>query len=365
MGGSIPSLPMHPLRKDKIKMENKNQNIDLNICNNYIIAPQGLEKDLNDFKKHLNRKTGFSNLDSEIICVSPGLYALGAGSSIGKTTLYFQIGCNMAAAGEYVLFLSYEQSRIELVTKGLSRETALATIKHTPAFDKAVSATDILRGADTAEINDAKESFAKKIGDRLYIIDCDARMSAEGIVSFITTWMSKHNGVTPVVIIDYLQIIPQDPQSQSMLSERAAVNHNLAVLKSFQKKYNLAMFLICSLNRDSYYSAVGMDSFKESGNIEYTADHLWGLQPAVMTTENFETAQKEARRKLVKESKDKTPRKVDLVGLKCRNGKGSFECGFKYYPALNLFLPDTEFCPIYETEYNPFNDDEKQLSFDI
>ncbi len=49
----------------------------------------------------------------------PGLYVLGAISSLGKTTFCGQMADQLAFVGEHVLYFSLEQTRLELVTKGL------------------------------------------------------------------------------------------------------------------------------------------------------------------------------------------------------------------------------------------------------
>ena len=82
-----------------------------------------LRRDKVEFLKNKSRKTGFENLD-RITNLYPGLYVLGAISSLGKTTFACQLADQLSEAGEHVLFFSLEQSRFELVTKGLSRLTA-------------------------------------------------------------------------------------------------------------------------------------------------------------------------------------------------------------------------------------------------
>ena len=95
--------------------ETEGQNIE-----NYLDGE--FNSDSKRFEKYRNLKTGFSNLD-KLINLYPGLYVLGAISSLGKTTFACQLADQLAKAGEHVLYFSLEQSKFELVTKGLSRLT--------------------------------------------------------------------------------------------------------------------------------------------------------------------------------------------------------------------------------------------------
>lgn len=79
---------------------------------------------LNDIEKletYKGRTTGFKELDKAINGVIPGLYVLGAISSLGKTTFISQLGDQLASSGEKIIFFSLEQSKFELTAKSISR----------------------------------------------------------------------------------------------------------------------------------------------------------------------------------------------------------------------------------------------------
>jgi len=112
--------------------------------------------------------------------------------------------------------------------------------------------------------------------------------------------------------------------------------------------------VICSLNRQNYLTPVDFESFKESGGIEYTADVVWGLQLSVMNDDLFNGEKKiKEKREKVKAAKLEIPRKVQLVCLKNRYGRSSYECGFNYYPQYDLFTPEDDFTPVNDPD-NPF-----------
>ena len=106
-----------------------------------------------------------------------------------------------------------------------------------------------------------------------------------------------------------------------------------------QSDNKLVCFVISALNRSNYLAPVDFESFKESGGIEYTADVVLGLQLEVLNDELFTKSNKLIeQRKKVKEAKNETPRRIELVCLKNRYGQSSYGCTFEYYPACDLFV---------------------------
>ena len=70
--------------------------------------------------------TGFKTIDDALNGgLYTGLYFIGAISSLGKTTHTLQIADNLDKQGRDVLFFSLEQSKYDLMTKSVSRETFL------------------------------------------------------------------------------------------------------------------------------------------------------------------------------------------------------------------------------------------------
>jgi replicative DNA helicase len=80
----------------------------------------------------------------------------------------------------------------------------------------------------------------------------------------------------PVVIIDYLQIIPQD-YGDKILTEKQHMDRVIVALKKLARDNHLPIVAISSLNRGSYEN-VSLSSYKESGAVEFTADVALGLE---------------------------------------------------------------------------------------
>ena len=287
-------------------------------------------KDIDKFKSYKDRKTGFSNLDELTGGLYPGLYVVGAISSLGKTTFVHQIGDQLAEQGDHVLFFSLEQSRLEMVTKSLSRITARNN------REKAVSAIKIRAGKLTPEVIAAAEEY-NKIADRISVIECNFDINIYSIIGYTKDYMETYK-VKPVVIVDYLQIIPPvDPRQ----SDKEKVDSIVRGLKKLQSENDLVVFVISSINRANYLTPIDFESFKESGGIEYTADVVWGLQLQVINDEFFNKEGKiKEKREKVRQAKKAIPREIELVCLKNRYGVSSYSCGFKYDPRFDLFEPD-------------------------
>lgn len=300
-------------------------------------------KDIKRFIGFKDRKTGFENLDKQCGGLYPGLYVIGAISSLGKTTFVHQLGDQLAAAGDHVLFFSLEQNRLEMVTKSLSRITA----RHNK--NTAVSAINIRSGKLTKEVIAAAEEY-NAIADRVSIVECNFNTNINFILSYTRAYMAANPGVKPIVIVDYLQIIPPTDPRQS---DKEKVDHIVRGLKKLQSDNDLVIFVVSSINRANYLSPIDFESFKESGGIEYTADVVWGLQLQILNDDLFnKPTEIKQKREKVREAKKANPRKIELLCLKNRYGVSSYSCGFIYTPQFDLF----------EVDYNYKDDDEKPVS---
>ena len=98
-------------------------------------------------------------------------------------------------------------------------------------------------------------------------------------------------------------------------------------LKRISRDFKTTVFGISSFNRDNYRNAVSMQSFKESGAIEYSSDVLLGLQFKGVESNDFD----------FNKARNKDPREFELVVLKNRNGKSGNKVGLNFYPLFKFF----------------------------
>jgi replicative DNA helicase len=284
--------------------------------------------DINNFSSNKKRKTGFNNLDDELKGLHAGLYVIGGISSVGKTTFAHQIADQIAQQGEHVLYFSLEQSTFELVSKSLARKTKDDNFTGSPE-----SSFNIRCGKTNIDVINAIGEY-KKIADKISIIEGNFNTTADSIKTTTEQYINANN-IRPVVFIDYLQIV----QGDKRLSDKQKIDQNVTALKRMSRDFDITVFVISSLNRGNYLSPIDFESFKESGGIEYTADVVLGLQLKVFEDDMFNNANtkiKEKREK-INEAKKASPRKIELICLKNRNGIPYFKCDYSYYPKYDTF----------------------------
>jgi replicative DNA helicase len=298
---------------------------------------QFLTADLARFKDSID--TGYPNLDEQAGGLYPGLYVVAAISSLGKTTFCLQAAEQIAEDGKDVIFFSLEQSRLELVTKGIARRTAQNNLQN------AVTSLQIRKGYLPAQVLKAADEYREKVGNRLSIVEGNFACNI-GYIRDYTRDYINNNQVRPVVFVDYLQIL--QPTEENRAGVKETVDKAITELKRMSRELNIPVIVISSVNRANYLTPVDFESLKESGGIEYTADVIYGLQLQCLNDELFQQANKlTEKRKKVKEAKAANPRKIELVCLKNRYGVANFSCYFKYTPAYDLF----EECGDYELDF--------------
>ena len=290
-------------------------------------------------RSQATRKTGFSNLDHEAGSVYNGLYVVGGISSVGKTSFLAQLCDQMAAQGQHVLFFSLEQSRLEIVSKSVSRRTAQKD------FYNAVTGLDVRMGNITPAMLQAIEGHINEVGDRVNVIEGNFGCTASYIRDYTARYIEQ-NGVRPVVIVDYLQVMQPDldpDTGRKITDKRLATDQSVTGLKRMSRDYEIPVFVVSSVNRSSYLTPIDFEAFKESGGIEFTADVVWGLQLTAVNDDLFKDDDKGKvkRRERLAEAKDAIPRDVELVCLKNRYGRSRYRARFDYYPQYDLYRPTT------------------------
>ena len=269
-----------------------------------------------------SRKTDFENIDEHQI-FSAGLYVLGATPASGKTTFAYQMAEQLARRGETCIFCSYEMSKLELFTKSVARELFMRNPRTN------LSAADIRRGSWTKELDDIIAD-CQSVDFDLRIIE----LHGENINDLLKILrpICTSEGKSPVVFIDYLQIIPHSKDNT-----KNGIDDIVRKLKVFQRDTNTTFIVISSLNRQNYTQQISFESFKESGNIEYTADVIWGLQLNVLNKFKKFADVVSVRQKIDK-AKKQQPRQIQLKCLKNRSGN-VYDCFFNYFAKHDYFVP--------------------------
>ena len=346
---------------------------DLEGCRNFLQGIRQWREDkilgrtsgyMQKFVEHVAGKsapisTGFPSLDNLLDGgLHPGLICIGAISSLGKTTFILALADNLARNGQDVLIFSLEMSRYELISKIISKRTAIKCISEVLPLTLAKTNYGISDYDRYSQYNDTERRIIKECMDEftddaakhIFIHEGVGNMGADEIEEKI----KQHIRITkknPVVMIDYLQVLaPADPRS----TDKQNTDRNILSVKRISRDYNVPVVAISSFNREAYDEPVSMRSFKESGNIEFGSDQLIGLQ--YMGMDYVRGEKKEARSQrifdLIEEnkrlSKSGKPIQIQLKILKNRSGpKG--DTGLMYNQMFNYYTDpeaeDPDKCP--------------------
>ena len=284
------------------------------------------DSEIDNMKNYANRLTGFDNLDTAQF-FSPGLYVIGATPAAGKTTFCWQLLEQLARNEETCIYCSYEMSRLELFAKSIARELFRRDSK------TALTAAQIRRGGASKALREVISVFAN-LGLNLSVLELQDE-SIDDLLSLLKPLCSNKDKA-PVVCLDYLQIVPTSRESTKL-----GIDDSVRKLKKFQRDTNTTFIVISSFNRTNYAQSVSFESFKESGNIEYTADVVWALQLNLMNNLKGYNDLSELRKR-IDDAKKQQPRQIQLKCLKNRQGT-NYECFFNYFSAHDYFEPCDRF----------------------
>lgn len=298
--------------------------------------------------------TGFPALDKVFDGgLYEGLYVIGAMSSLGKTTFIQQMADQIAQQGHDILFISLEMSRTDLMSKSISRETFLHTKQFKLDESNAKTSRGILDGSryykddergirgynqqERETIEAGIERYSEYAGN-IYIVEGGNGITYTDVQNKVKEH-EKATGKTPVVIVDYLQLLePTDVRATDKKNTDDAVKG----LKKIVHDHHTPIFAISSVARNKYDQPLGMDAYKESGAIEYTSEVLLVL--------DFKEMIVDSKSCNVNFEKKKTPRDVTITILKNRTGQTGHRVDYKYYPAYNMFEEVGKFSPMPSAE---------------
>lgn len=280
--------------------------------------------------------TGFKKIDAFLNGgLTPGLILLGGLSSLGKTTLALQIAEHIATntypqdtqgviRGRDVLYFALEQSETALISKLLSRRTYIASERKKKGEKLAKTNIQLLRRDswtdwpqdDWDNLWECYKEFQRDVKGNLRFVESAGDLTAMDIVK-ITKRHIAITGRIPVIFVDYLQILkPIDERA----TDKQAVDRTLTTLYRLARDYETVIFGISSFNRENYWQEVNLTSFKDTGNLEYSAEMMFAISPAGMKNASTEEERKE-NKELVEKTKESKERRLQFHVLKTRSGK--------------------------------------------
>ena len=330
-------------------------------CMGEYMGNNHFERERSHFANLPKLHTGLSNLDGELYSIYPGVYLIGGIPSSGKTSFALQIFDNLAKQGQDVLFFSAEQTAQEIAAKSLAR----LMFAHYGDVG-GMSSIEIRRNTDMLQqekIDRTVSEYQRTIAPHFSFLDIIHARNIDNVSATIEDFINS-TGKTPCVCVDYLQVLEIDERLPDMERVAEISKH----LRQIQARWGLPLFVVSSFNRSNYLSTVDFESFKGSGNLEYDADVILGLQLQLAGTEVFaakelgaskDVVTKGQKRFLTEKAKNQQPRQMELVCLKNRYG-GLFRCGFHYYSKHDCFVPDERYDEKWHEQQSQMRDSQPE-----
>lgn len=200
--------------------------------------------------------------------LGPGIISVLAGApGMGKTTLALQLTCDALRhnPGLYTYVASCEMTEDALLRRLLARYSGVSA-EHIRFPSK-------LTEADKGRINIGK-SVLIEIAPRFYIYD--------GVFALKQLTETLKQGKFPpgLLVIDYVQALSFEERAAE--NKRQEINEILKRLRELADK-GVGIIAVASVSRQksaqgsTYESGLNLASFKESGDVEYSADSCWIL----------------------------------------------------------------------------------------
>ena len=271
------------------------------------------------------------------------LYILAAETSTGKSAYMMSMAQKLAENGTIVLYYALEMGRDELVARGIS---TISHIHHLADENARQFTTgDILYWQYDSTIKvftklpyEAYEPYTAeyftKYGENLYIIESTLDGLTIGQIAGASAVLKEQHPDKPIVVfVDYMQLTKGDPDDRSQSDRKGKIDAIVTTLKVLASQVGMPVLTMSSVARTSYGSKIGTDSFKESGDTEYTGGVLFGWNwVGVTDAKKVEDQDKEKAR-----CEKRGFRIMMLDIMKYRNGARNMAIYYKYYPAYNYF----------------------------
>lgn len=287
--------------------------------------------------------TGFPGIDERIGGgLLPRFYIIGASPTIGKTTLVLQIADNIAKAGEDVLLFSLEMSKEDIVARSISRHTYEICLREKLNTSLAKTEFGVLLGSryktyrqeELDLLEDAQREYAEYAEEHISIYE--GKRTSEEIRAIVQKYIEV-TGHTPVTIVDYLQILPPVPD-MIRATEKQQVDYDINVFTAMRRELKVPVLVVSSFNRSSYNGVADMDSFKETGEIEYSCDTLMSLQydiPEEELGKNSTPGEVRKTREAFIRARRANPRELILTFHKNRGSQTGNSVPLLYNPMFN------------------------------
>jgi replicative DNA helicase len=217
----------------------------------------------------------------------PGeLMLIGGAQGTGKTTMALQMARNIAASGQaYVLYVNFEHDDADMLNRLIAMESALPHLPNTKPSTGAVKIQDVRAevirswaraGDEPADLSASprlKPAIERigRYGGNLYLLRGSATASTvENLRELIDQHRRKSGERRMVLIVDYLQKVPQVPEPAS---ESEKVTYVVNGLKDIALSEKIPTIAIVAADKEGLKAArLRNHHLRGSSAINYEAD---------------------------------------------------------------------------------------------
>lgn len=264
-----------------------------------------------------------------------GVYVFAGASSLGKTTFMVQVADTLAKQGQDVLFFSLSQSKKDLISKSISRETYEYCEDHNIPTTYAKTSQGVSDGRkwrsysrDEISVLGSSINEYRSYADHLYIYDMTGSISVDDVRERLALHRSVTNNTQPIVIIDSLQGMANSTR-ETKAADDTFIDPVVSSLSRLAREFDVTILCVSSWNHPTKKVTEEREMAPSLRKIEAAADVLITLRFSHADDRDF----------YLEEAKEKLPREMHLRIVKNRYGKTlSAGIPFLYDPRYNYFV---------------------------
>jgi hypothetical protein len=235
-------------------------------------SPEKEERGLQDMLERVKGRelvglgTGFEKMDQALGGVR-GINIMGGPPKAGKSCFFMQLSTEMARRRIPVIYYDFENGRQKIYTRTLCRMSRLS--------DKALRGADLDEDA-SGRLEKARREFREML--LFFRVVTDRKLSPDIMRRQIDFLQHETRQEETLVVLDSLHKLPFKDLSE----RRTGIDGWLRELEAIRDEQHVSFLVISELSRGPegrYGEKPDLGSFKESGDIEYSADNAMILLP--------------------------------------------------------------------------------------
>jgi replicative DNA helicase len=214
----------------------------------------------------LGIETGFAKLDGAVDGLR-GINIMGGPPKAGKSCFFMQISTKIARRKVPVIYYDFENGRQKIYMRTLVRTSSVPEKK---------IRSGRLDADESGQLHNAMKAFDHMLA--YFRVVTDRQLSPEVMRRHIDFLKHETRKDDLLIVLDSLHKLP----FKSLTERRTGIDFWLRQIEAIRDEHQVCFLVISELTRGKgggYGEKPDMGSFKESGDIEYSADNAMILSP--------------------------------------------------------------------------------------